>query len=41
MVRDTQFQWNTNRDLYMPYLKVSLTFSDLEGLSEIFNDTKQ
>ena len=39
----TQFQWNTNRDLHTPYLTVSfqMTLSDLESLSEIFSDTKR
>jgi len=35
-------QWNTNRDLYMPHWRVSfrMTSTDLEWLSEIFNDRK-
>ena len=42
-VRDTQFQWNTNRDLHTPYWTVSLrmTLSEPEWLSKIFNDTKR
>jgi len=35
----TQFQWNTNRDLYA--LLNSVISNDLEWLSKIFNDTKR
>jgi len=38
----TKLQWNTNRNLHTPYSRVlfRMTLSDLEWLSEIFNDTK-
>jgi len=41
-VRDRQLQWNTNTDLHMPYSRVyfQMTLSDLEPVSEIFNDMK-
>ena len=39
---EIQLQWNTNRDLYTPYSRVSfrMTLSDLQWLSEIFSDMK-
>jgi len=36
-VRDTQFQWNTNRDVLLD----SLISNELEWLTKIFNDTKR
>jgi len=41
-VTEDHSKWNGNRDLDTPYSRVSLrmTLSDLEWLSEIFNDTK-
>jgi len=39
----TQFQWNTHRDLHTPHLTLSfrMILSDLEWFSKIFNDTKR
>ena len=38
----TLFTWNTNRNLHISYSRVSfrMILSDLQWLSEIFNDTK-
>jgi len=38
----TYFQWNTNRDLHMPFSTMSfrMTLSDLEWLIKIFDDMK-
>jgi len=42
MSSERQLQWNINRDLHTSYWTVSfwMTLSDLEWLSEIFDDTK-